>query len=260
MGHTSSIHICLSFCCQCSIGPRKVWYPGPKGWWYLGPRLNIINIELISIRCIFYFGSLSRKNVQVKCAWLGAIWNGWPTGKFSRVRMSEDKVHTKDSCWSVGIIYDPRELPGLSIIGPGVDGCYRHPQMLHDLRWIDYEPLHTTAEAGTVGGLLHRGSVAGLSRLVQPRHHLQPRWSPRLRPESREIPGPSSPSSATPDSPRCSWMEAASSTSSMQTPWISCGLASPRSRLGPRRFMASPPIEEFTPSGRLTCPTLGGRL
>jgi hypothetical protein len=22
--------------------------------------------------------------------------------------MSEDKVHTKDSCWSVGMIYDPR--------------------------------------------------------------------------------------------------------------------------------------------------------
>jgi hypothetical protein len=35
--------------------------------------------------------------------------------------MSEDKVRTKDSCWSVGTIYDPRELPGVSIAGPGVD-------------------------------------------------------------------------------------------------------------------------------------------
>jgi hypothetical protein len=26
------------------------------------------------------------------------------------VRMSEDKVHTKDSCWFVGTKYDPREL------------------------------------------------------------------------------------------------------------------------------------------------------
>jgi hypothetical protein len=36
--------------------------------------------------------------------------------------MSGDKVRTKGSCWSVGTIYDPRELPGVSIVGPGVDG------------------------------------------------------------------------------------------------------------------------------------------
>jgi hypothetical protein len=36
--------------------------------------------------------------------------------------LSEDKVRTKDSCWSVGIVYDPIELPGVSIVGPGVDG------------------------------------------------------------------------------------------------------------------------------------------
>jgi hypothetical protein len=29
-------------------------------------------------------------------------------GSFSRVHMSEDKMCTKDSCWSVGTIYDPR--------------------------------------------------------------------------------------------------------------------------------------------------------
>jgi hypothetical protein len=34
--------------------------------------------------------------------------------------MSEDKVRTKDSCWSVGTIYDPRELPGVSTAGPGI--------------------------------------------------------------------------------------------------------------------------------------------
>jgi hypothetical protein len=27
-------------------------------------------------------------------------------------------VRTKDSCWSVGTIYDPRELPGVSTAGP----------------------------------------------------------------------------------------------------------------------------------------------
>jgi hypothetical protein len=26
----------------------------------------------------------------------------------------------KDPCWSVGTIYDPRELPGVSTIGPGI--------------------------------------------------------------------------------------------------------------------------------------------
>jgi hypothetical protein len=36
------------------------------------------------------------------------------------VRMSEDKVRTKDSCWSVGTIYDPRELLGVSTAGPGI--------------------------------------------------------------------------------------------------------------------------------------------
>jgi hypothetical protein len=36
--------------------------------------------------------------------------------------MSEDKVCTKDSCWSVGTIYDPRELPGVSTAGLGLDG------------------------------------------------------------------------------------------------------------------------------------------
>jgi hypothetical protein len=29
-------------------------------------------------------------------------------------------VHTKDSCWSVGTIYDPRELPGVSTAGLGI--------------------------------------------------------------------------------------------------------------------------------------------
>jgi hypothetical protein len=39
---------------------------------------------------------------------------------FSQVRMSEDKVCTKDPCWSVGTIYDPRELTGVSTAGPGI--------------------------------------------------------------------------------------------------------------------------------------------
>jgi hypothetical protein len=34
--------------------------------------------------------------------------------------MSVDKVRTKDPCWSVGTIYDPRELLGVSTAGPGI--------------------------------------------------------------------------------------------------------------------------------------------
>jgi hypothetical protein len=34
--------------------------------------------------------------------------------------MSEDKVRTKDSCWSVGTLYDSKELPGVSTGGPGI--------------------------------------------------------------------------------------------------------------------------------------------
>jgi hypothetical protein len=34
--------------------------------------------------------------------------------------MSEDKVCTKDSCWSMGTIYDPRELPGVSTTNQGI--------------------------------------------------------------------------------------------------------------------------------------------
>jgi hypothetical protein len=37
------------------------------------------------------------------------------------VRMSEDKVRTKDPCWSMGTIYDPRKLPEVSTVRPGVD-------------------------------------------------------------------------------------------------------------------------------------------
>jgi hypothetical protein len=35
--------------------------------------------------------------------------------------MSEHKVRTKDSCWSVETIYDPRELPEVSTTGPEIE-------------------------------------------------------------------------------------------------------------------------------------------
>jgi hypothetical protein len=56
------------------------------------------------------------KEPQVKCACPREILDGWPIGKFSRVRMSEDKVRAKDSCWSVEMVYCPKELPGVSLV------------------------------------------------------------------------------------------------------------------------------------------------
>jgi hypothetical protein len=38
------------------------------------------------------------------------------------MRMSEDKLRTKNPCWFVGTIYDPIKLPGVNIVGPRVDG------------------------------------------------------------------------------------------------------------------------------------------
>jgi hypothetical protein len=40
--------------------------------------------------------------------------------------MSEDKVRTKNSCWFVGTIYDPKELTGVSTVGPKLDGVESH--------------------------------------------------------------------------------------------------------------------------------------
>jgi hypothetical protein len=40
--------------------------------------------------------------------------------KFSWVRMSEDKVCTKGLSWSVGTIYDPSELLGVSTTSLGI--------------------------------------------------------------------------------------------------------------------------------------------
>jgi hypothetical protein len=40
--------------------------------------------------------------------------------------MSKDKVYTKDSCWSVWMVYDPRGLPGVrGENGSGIPVGYR---------------------------------------------------------------------------------------------------------------------------------------
>jgi hypothetical protein len=45
-------------------------------------------------------------------------------------------VHTKDLCWSVGMIYDPRELLGVSTTNLGVD------KVLHSVRKQDAYLIH----------------------------------------------------------------------------------------------------------------------
>jgi hypothetical protein len=57
---------------------------------------------------------MSRKNLWVKHAEPRAILRWVTAGKSSRVRMSEDKVQIKDSCWFVEMVYYLRELPGVS--------------------------------------------------------------------------------------------------------------------------------------------------
>jgi hypothetical protein len=59
-------------------------------------------------------------------------------------------------------------------------------------------------------------------------------------------------------SQRCSWMEAAASVSSMQTPWNYWGSGDPRSSSGPRHSTGSAPARGYIPSGRSTCPSASG--
>jgi hypothetical protein len=50
------------------------------------------------------------------------------------VRTSEDKVRIKDSCWSVGTIYDPRELSEVSTADPRIRRGVIAPQASDFLR------------------------------------------------------------------------------------------------------------------------------
>jgi hypothetical protein len=52
------------------------------GMGYPGPRLNRINRVFIPTRCIFFFGSLSRKNLQVKRVGLEQFGMGDRPGSF----------------------------------------------------------------------------------------------------------------------------------------------------------------------------------
>jgi hypothetical protein len=47
--------------------------------------------------------------------------------------MSEDKVRTKDLCWSMGMVYGPRGLPRVSTVSLGVNGVL---QMVSELTLV----------------------------------------------------------------------------------------------------------------------------
>jgi hypothetical protein len=66
-------------------------------------------------------------------------------------------VHTKDSCWFVGTIYDPRELPGVSTTVPGIGRGVTSG--------IRADPHSFTGVCG-LGG-------SGIRRMV----HVGPEWS-----------------------------------------------------------------------------------
>jgi hypothetical protein len=72
--------------------------------------------------------------------------------------MSENKVHTKDYCWSVRMVYDSRKILGVSIIGPGVN------RVLHVLSLFlrEHGLAHTI-----ITGFVHRSnSTNGMSRMI----------------------------------------------------------------------------------------------
>jgi hypothetical protein len=62
--------------------------------------------------------------------------------------MSEDKVCTKDPCWSMGTIYDSIELPGVSTAGPGIGRGV-----------IRFEGVKRPSTNDCIVGILHIGNV-----------------------------------------------------------------------------------------------------
>jgi acyl-coenzyme A synthetase/AMP-(fatty) acid ligase len=61
-------------------------------------------------------------------------------------------VCTKDPCWSVGTIYDPRELPGVSRQTRDWTRCYkwyqRQPSRFHGRVWVRGTGIWRMADVG----------------------------------------------------------------------------------------------------------------
>jgi hypothetical protein len=61
-------------------------------------------------------------------------------------------VRRKDPCWSMGTIYDHRELSGVSIVGPGVDGVLQwyqsRPSWFHGRVWVRGSGIWCMAHVG----------------------------------------------------------------------------------------------------------------
>jgi hypothetical protein len=74
--------------------------------------------------------------------------------------MSEDKVCTKDSCWFVGTIYDPSELPGVSTVGLEITVGLGIGRGVTDI----YRDTASTIGATSVGGSSPTSSPSLTSR------------------------------------------------------------------------------------------------
>jgi hypothetical protein len=66
--------------------------------------------------------------------------------------MSGGKVRTKDSCWFVGTIYDPRELPGVKPQVEGLDVVLQGGVRLHE----QAGPACRRPKGGKQGGVVGR--------------------------------------------------------------------------------------------------------
>jgi hypothetical protein len=94
-----------------------------KGWIVISWQDLIKLIEYPYQQCASYFSESYRERTsKLSVLGLEQFVMGDQPKSFLRLRMSEDKVRTKDLCWSVRTIYDPRGLSGVSTASSGLNG------------------------------------------------------------------------------------------------------------------------------------------
>jgi hypothetical protein len=98
----------------------SVWYPSPWDGDILAQGLIELREYLYQHGASSFSEDYLERTFKLSVLGLEQFGMGDRPRSFSRVRMSEDKVRTKDSCWFVWTIYDPSELPVVSTAGPGI--------------------------------------------------------------------------------------------------------------------------------------------
>jgi len=94
------------------IGMREILRPCRYETTWLKEGYKNCLVLPISIRCIFFLVAHSIRTPQLSVLKLEQFWDGWPTGKFSGKRASEDKTRWKDSCWFVESVDNPKSSLG----------------------------------------------------------------------------------------------------------------------------------------------------